>query len=119
MTRKVQTMNSISPLLVVPLAGGGEVVVEVDRREVTGDGVELVSDKPDRLVGRATETLETSLARVTPAVADVIRSVSSASSELSEVVVEFSLKLGGEAGVVLAKGSAEAAFRIQAKWTRS
>jgi len=38
-------------------------------------------------------------------------------AKLSEFAVEFGIRLGGETGVIVAKGSMDCHFRVTAKWT--
>jgi hypothetical protein len=66
--------------------------------------LESVGDAAGKACVHLFEKLEAALGEVRP----------------NEVTVEFSITLGGEAGVpFVAKGSAEAAFSISATWTLS
>ncbi|MGH3624461.1 MAG: CU044_2847 family protein, partial [Sciscionella sp.] len=91
------------------------VVVEVDRREVPGELV-LATAKPHEVAARAAETLEQTLDRVKPALRSLSQWAKSAGPD--ECCVEFGLKLGGEAGVIVAKGTAEVNFVVRLTWKR-
>jgi hypothetical protein len=105
----------VSYLLGVPVGGGtGDVVVfEVDRSEVPDDLV-LASAEPGRVAARARRTLEEALADVKPSLVKVI----SVLREMTpgEMTVEFGLKMGGETGVIIAKGAAEVNFKVTMSW---
>jgi len=102
-------------LMEVPLSGGDSVVVEVDRREVPGELV-LATSKPHQVAARAAETLEQTLDKVKPALHAVSSWARSASPD--ECCVEFGLKLGGESGVIIAKGTAEVNFVVKLTWRK-
>ena len=102
-------------MMEVPLADGHSVVVEVDRREVPGELV-LATAKPYEVAVRATETLEQTLDKVRPALHSLTQWAKSA--EPDECCVEFGLKLGGELGVIVAKGTAEVNFVVKLTWRK-
>ena len=102
-------------MMEVPLADGESVVGEVDRREVPGELV-LAAPKPPEGAARATETLEQTLEKVKPALRSLSRWAESAGPD--ECCVEFGLKLGGEAGVIVAKGTAEVNFVVRLSWKK-
>lgn len=99
----------------VPLADGHSVVVEVDRRELPGELV-LATSKPHEVAARATETLEQTLDKVRPALHSLSEWAKSAGPD--ECCVEFGLKLGGEMGVIIAKGTAEMNFVVKLTWKK-
>ena len=99
----------------VPLDDGDSVVVEVDRREVPGELV-LATSKPHQVAARAVETLEQTLDKIKPTLHAVSRWAQSASPD--ECGVEFGLKLGGETGVIVAKGTAEVNFVVKLTWRK-
>jgi Trypsin-co-occurring domain 1 len=102
-------------MMEVPLADGESVVVEVDRRELPGELV-LATSKPHEVAARATETLEQTLDKVKPALRSLWQWAQSAGPD--ECCVEFGLKLGGEMGVIVAKGTAEANFVVRLTWKK-
>lgn len=104
-------------LLGLPVEAGSEdvLVVEVDRGEVSEDLV-LASPEPGEIAARAQVTLEEALARLKPS----LQKVTGLLRELSpdQTVVEFGLKVGGETGVIIAKGTAEVNFKVTMSWGR-
>jgi hypothetical protein len=102
-------------LLGVPVSTDGNdvVVFEVDRSEVSED---LVLASPDlaKVADRARVTLEEALARLKPSLQKVVHLLKEMSPD--ETVVEFGLKIGGETGVVIAKGTAEVNFIVRMTW---
>ena len=95
-------------------AGTDEVVVfEVDRNEVADDLV-LASPGPGATIARAQVTLEDALAKLKPSLHKVVHLLREMSPD--ETVVEFGLKIGGETGVIIAKGTAEVNFAIRMSW---
>ena len=103
-------------LMTLPVAPDGEevLVVEVDGSEIPDDLV-LGSDL-GKVAARAQVTLEEALARLRPSLHKVVDLLKGLSPE--QTVVEFGLKLGGETGVILAKGTAEVNFKITVSWGR-
>jgi hypothetical protein len=106
-------------LLRVPVdqAGTEFVEVEVDRRDVVGP-VELVSDQAARDVAVAPYSLASSLDRVMPALTTIVDRFRTARLAPDEIAVNLGLKVGGETGLVFAKGSAEATFTATLTWRR-
>lgn len=89
------------------------VVFEVDRSEVPDDLV-LASLVPGKVAARARTTLEEALADLKPSltkVVDVLREMAP-----GEMTVEFGVKMGGEVGVIIAKGTAEVHFKVTMSW---
>jgi hypothetical protein len=103
-------------LLEVPLEDGkGSLLVEADRASIPGELV-LASPDPGAAAARATQTLAESLERLEP----VLRTVKDklAASAPEAFAVKFGVKLGGETGIILAKGTAEVNFEITMTWSR-
>jgi len=100
-------------LMEVPLASGQTVVIEVDSQEVPNDLV-LASRDPYAVAVKATETLDQVLSKVKPALQAVSTWAKSVSPD--ECCVEFGLKLGGETGVIIAKGTVNVNFVVKLTW---
>jgi hypothetical protein len=102
-------------LMSVPVdADSGELLIfEVDPREVAEDLV-LASAEPGQVVARAQVTLEQALAKLKPSLQKVMHVLNELSPDETEV--EFGLKIGGETGVIIAKGTAEVNFTIRMSW---
>ena len=105
----------MSYLLGVPVGGGTDdvVVFEVDRSEVSDDLV-LASAEPGKVTARARTTLEEALAELKPSLAKIVGVLREMTP--GEMTVEFGVKLGGETGVIIAKGTAEVNFKVTMSW---
>lgn len=102
-------------LLGLPVEAGSKdvLVFEVDRNEVSGDLV-LASPEPGKIADRAQVTLEEALDKLKPSLRKVVHMLKELSPD--ETVVEFGLKMGGETGVIIAKGTAEVNFTVRMSW---
>lgn len=102
-------------LLSVPLAAGSEeiLVFEVDRGEISEDLV-LASPEPNKVADRARVTLEDALGKLKPSLNKIVHLLKELSPD--ETVVEFGLKIGGETGIIVAKGTAEVNFSVRMSW---
>ena len=89
------------------------LVFEVDRTEVSGDLV-LASTDPDKVADRARVTLEEALTKLKPSLQKIVHLLKELAPDETEV--EFGLKIGGETGVIIAKGTAEVNFAIRMSW---
>jgi L-rhamnose isomerase len=105
----------VAYLLGLPVSVDGDdvLVLEVDRGEVSDDLV-LASEWPGKVADRARVTLEEALAKLKPSPHKVVHLFKEMSSD--ETVVEFGLKIGGETGVIIAKGTAEVNFTVRMSW---
>jgi hypothetical protein len=65
-------------------------------------------------VDRAKVTLEEALRKLKPSLDKVVHLLREMSPD--ETTVEFGLKIGGETGVIVAKGTAEVNFSIRMSW---
>lgn len=96
-------------------AGSEDILeVEVDRRDVANELVLAATPEPGKIIAHAKVTLEEALEKLKPSlekVTHVLKELSPAETEL-----EFGLKLGGETGVIVAKGTAEVNFVIRLTW---
>jgi Trypsin-co-occurring domain 1 len=106
----------MSYLLGVPVGEGTNdvVVFEVDRSEVP-DELVLASAEPGKVAARARTTLEEALADVKPSLAKIIGMLREMTP--GEMTVEFGVKMGGETGVIIAKGTAEVNVKVTMSWT--
>jgi Trypsin-co-occurring domain 1 len=88
-------------------SGSDEVLVfEVDRGEISDDLV-LASPQPGQIAARAQVTLDEALEKLKPSLRKAVHLLKEMASETE---VEFGLKIGGETGVIVAKGTAEVNF---------
>ncbi|WP_236242511.1 CU044_2847 family protein [Streptomyces sp. CC228A] len=93
--------------------GERTAVFEVD------DG--LVGPLPERVpeegpAARVQASLQEALERLRPALSEVTRSVRQLGPDRTEI--EFGLKMGGETGVIVARGTAEVNFAVRLVWSR-
>jgi hypothetical protein len=89
------------------------LIFEVERSEVADDLV-LASPEPGKVAARAQVTLEEALGKLKPSLQKVIQLLKELSPDETEV--EFGLKMGGETGVIVAKGTAEVNFTVRMSW---
>lgn len=61
-------------------------------------------------------TLEEALGRLRPSLQKVVGLLQELSPD--QTVVEFGLKVGGETGMIIAKGTAEVNFKVTVSWER-
>jgi hypothetical protein len=100
----------------VPLDDGADaasVLVETDSEDIPG-GLVLASPEPGKAAATAARSLSASLEHLEP----VLRTVKEklAASAPAHFTVEFGVKLGGESGIILAKGTAEVNLKITMTW---
>jgi Trypsin-co-occurring domain 1 len=93
--------------------GDDVLVVEVDKSEVA-DGLVLASPDPGKVAARAQVTLEEALEKLKPSLRKIINVLDGLSPD--ETSVEFGLNMGGETGVIIAKGTAAVNFSIRMTW---
>ena len=96
------------------LAGGGEILVEVDLPETEGV---VRAARGGELVARAGQTLEDAMDAVRPAILAVVSKLQALSTP-DQINVEFGIKLGAKAGAFLTSADAEANFKIILSWKR-
>lgn len=106
---------ALAQLVRVPLENGEFLIAEVDQVDIPEESVVLASPEPGRAVARAAHTLESSLLSLRPALAGLTETLKALTPQ--EVSIEFGVKLGGETGVILAKGTAEVHFTVHVQWT--
>lgn len=110
--------DAVTVLMQVPLddaEGGGTVLVEADRGDIPG-GLTLASPEPGQAAARAAQSLSASLEQLEPVLRTVKDKLVAAAPE--HFTVEFGVKLGGETGIIVAKGTAEVNLKITMTWDR-
>jgi len=110
----VERGGFVAYLLGLPLEADGKdvLVFEVDRSEVPSDLV--LASAESGAVARAQVTLDEALGKLKPSLQKVVHLLKELSPD--ETVVEFGLKIGGETGVIVAKGTAEVNFTVRMSW---
>jgi len=105
-------------LLKVPVGDGSDAFVEVEvDYEDLGQSVRLVADDPVASAV-ASFTLTSSINKVLPAIRTVLGGLRNVDLAPDEIGMEMGLKVGGETGLVFAKGKTEAAFVLKMTWRR-
>lgn len=99
-------------LLEVPMEDGGRVIVETDEVAAT-EGIALASPGPGR-PAKAARTLADSLEELQPMLRAIRDNLVDAGPQ--DFTVEFGVKLGGETGIIVAKGTAEVNLTITMRW---
>ena len=97
----------------VPLENGDGFFIEVDR---AGDGV-VRATRVDGAVRSSAETFESSMTQVRHIAEVIIDKLSSLPVAPDNIRAEFGVCLTAEAGIAVAKGSAEAHFVIELEWS--
>jgi hypothetical protein len=92
------------------------IEVEVDRRDL-GDAVEFNADTAAQ-AALASYTLASSFDRVMPALTTILTRLRTAEHAPDEIGMQLGLKVGGETGLVFARGSAEATFTVNLSWRK-
>jgi hypothetical protein len=97
----------------VPLPNGQSLVVEA-----TGEPSDEVvrAGYARELTADIAESFEAALERVRHAAAVVVERMRSIEQRPDEVSVDFAIKLGAEAGVVIAKTAMEANLTVRIRW---
>jgi hypothetical protein len=105
-------------VLKVPIDDDGQVVeVEVDSGNLDiGMREQLLAAEPD--LAKAAFSLASSVDRITPALSTVLHRLRAAEHVPDEIGVELGLKVGGETGLIIAKGTADATFKVTLAWKR-
>ena len=107
--------SSIVVEMPIAEASDGYIEVEVERSVVAGQ-VELVADEGRRV--RLLPSLTSSIDRVLPALSAIVARLNAGEVSPDEIRVELGLKVGGETGLIVAKGQAEASFVVTMTWRR-
>jgi hypothetical protein len=80
-------------------------------------GEQLLSPPLDP--GRAGDSLAAALDRTLPALSLILAKLRAATSEVDDITVDLGLRIGGETGLVFARGSADATIAVSLTWHRS
>ena len=102
-------------LLGVPVEANSDEILEVeaDPRDVP-EGLVLASSEPGKVVDRAKVSLDEALTKLKPSLQRIAHTLKELSPDEAEV--EFGLKIGGETGVIVARGTAEVNFVVRIAW---
>lgn len=105
-------------LLRMPLTGsdGAHLVAEVDTVDL--GSIELVADDGGGRLATVGTTLSDAFAKLEPALDLIVSRLRQAARRPDEITVDFGLKIGGETGLIFAKGTAEANLSVSVTWRR-
>lgn len=98
----------------VPLDNGDMFFIDA---EAVGDGV-VRATRADGAVTSSAETFESSLTHVRHIAEAIVDKLSNLPAAPDSIRAEFGVCLTAEAGIAIAKGSAEAHFVIELEWSR-
>jgi Trypsin-co-occurring domain 1 len=107
----------MTELIRVPLEGGKFIIAEADKFDIPGEEVVLAAPEAGKAIAQIPNKLEAGLRAIRPAVGELMEALKGAGPET--ISVEFGVKIGGETGVILAKGTAEVNFKVVMEWKRS
>jgi Trypsin-co-occurring domain 1 len=105
----------MSVLLEVPVGNGASLLVETDRAEIPG-GLTMASPSTGAAAAKARQSLSEALQQLEPMLSTVRERLVSAGSE--QFAVEFGIRLAGETGCILAKGTAEVNLKVTMTWKK-
>lgn len=111
--REIYREDGVKKLVEFELAAGGSILVEVEEHEQGGI---VPAARPGELVAQASLSFEQALEGIKPAAMTIISKLRSLSEAPDEIEVEFGVKLGAEAGALIAAASAEANYIVKLKW---
>jgi hypothetical protein len=109
--------GGMTELVRVPLERGEFIVAEVDKLDIPGGDVVLAAAEPGKTLTELQTKLGDGLRRIRPAVNELVEVLKHSGPD--SIGVEFGVKIGGETGVILAKGTAEVNFKVSMEWKRS
>lgn len=100
----------------VPVAEGGQLLVQVDADDLPGGVRPAARGRPGQVVAVAKKSIEEAIDQIKPAVDAVASRLKTMSAD--EVTVEFGLVLTAEGNAVVTKGSAEVHFTMTLAWKK-
>jgi hypothetical protein len=109
--------GGMTELVRIPLQSGEYIIAEVDKVDIPGDDVVLAAPEPGKAIAEVRNKLEVGLRSIRPAVTELVDALKGSGPD--SIGVEFGVKVGGETGVILAKGTAEVNFKVVMEWKRS
>jgi len=96
---------------------GGSVLVEVNNDSQPSGAVQASRDA-DSIVTKAKQSFDNALEKIKPAADVIIKKLRGLTDAPDEIEVEFGIKLGAEAGAVVATTSMEANYKVVLKWIK-
>lgn len=115
--KRVMDGVGMTDLARVPVGDGEYIVAEVDRVDLADSDVVLATSELSKAIPQLPGKLEAGLRSLRPAITELFEALKGSGPE--SIGLEFGLKVGGETGVILAKGTAEVNFKVVVEWKRS
>ena len=106
----------MAELVRVPLEHGQYIVAEVDKLDIPGGDVVLAGAEPGRTLAEVQAKFGASVRSIRPAITELIGALKDSGPD--SINIEFGIKIGGETGVIVAKGTAEVNFTVSMAWKR-
>ena len=97
---------------------GEFITIEASIDDSNRDGVELVADDGDQAVLKANNSFGAALKQIKPATQALFKAFDELNHP-SEIELEFGVKVGAKAGVVLASVDSEVTFKVKLAWSAS
>jgi hypothetical protein len=111
-------MGMVLASVATGLGDGEFVVVEVDDSLVGADEVVLAARDPGKTMVQLPETLQVSFDRTLGVVGGMLLQLRSMPHSPNQAEIQFGLKIGGEAGLIFARGSTEVNFQVKMSWKK-
>jgi hypothetical protein len=107
----------LTVILPVPLGDGSDELIEIEADFDEQDPeLQLVARDDGRRLPPSAFSLAAAMDKVVPVLDRIIGRVRHTGRRPDEIAVELGLKIGGEHGVILTKGTAEANVKLTVKW---
>jgi Trypsin-co-occurring domain 1 len=103
----------MTKLVQFPLEEGGSIVVEVEEEQLSGP---VPAASPGDLAGEAKMSFDEATAKLGPIARIVLDQVKDLGPQ--EIGVELGIKFSAEAGIILAKTSAEGTCTVKLTWKK-
>jgi hypothetical protein len=104
----------VDQLLAMPVADGGEVIAMFEVGDSSTDEALDPAPEGHGLPRRARVSLEKALGDLRPTLDKLKETVHHLEPKQAEI--EFGLKIGGQTGVIIARGTAEVNFVVRVSW---
>ncbi|MEE6262287.1 CU044_2847 family protein [Plantactinospora sonchi] len=103
-------------LLRVPIEDGSDEFVEVEADFEDQEESLRLASAHDRRARVSAFSLASAMDKVMPVLRTIVRRVRSTEHAPDEIAMELGLKVGGEQGFILTKGTAEATLTLTLTW---
>jgi hypothetical protein len=108
--------GTMASLVAITFDGGDQVVMEVD--DDPSDGV-VRAARPGEILTVAGTTVDAALERLRPLARTIVGRLRALPEPPDEIAVEFGIKASLQAGMVVARSSADANFKVSLQWQKA